>query len=151
MEHYDSQMAARVWQRVQGGREAADPTSDILTLLQEESTDLSRYRQLAAMRGLTAKPELSLLTEKTQQCVSILQGIWFLLTDKHPKATPSPLPKELPVSSLRRCYGGTLQRISRYGALSQHPEYAPGFLLLEQLSHERCQLLLQLLGNLRSS
>lgn len=151
MEHYDSQMAARVWQRVQGGREAADPTSDIPALLLEESTDLSRYRQLSGMQGLSARPELPLLTGKTQQCVSALQGIWFLLTDKHTKSTPSPLLRELPVSSLRRCYGGTLQRFSRYEALSQHPEYAPGFLLLAQLSRERCQLLLQLLGNHRPS
>lgn len=149
MEHYDSQMVARVWQRVQGNREIADPIADIPALLQEEATDLSRYRQLAGMQSLSAKPELPLLTGKTQQCIAILQGIWFFLNDTHLKTGASPLPKELPVSTLRRCYGGTLQRISRYSALSQHPEYAPGFLLLEQLSRERCQLLLQLLGNLR--
>ena len=150
MEHYDSQMAARVWQRVQGNREIASPAGDIPGLLQEEATDLSRCRQLAGMQNLNTKPELPMLISKTQQCIAVLQGIWFLLTDTHQKTNPSPLPRELPVSTLRRCYGGTLQRLSRYGTLSQHPEYAPGFMLLEQLSRERCQLLLQLLGNLRS-
>ena len=149
MEHFDDQMAARVWQRVQGNREFADPAVDIPALLQEEVTDLSRYRQLSGMQRLHDKPELPLLINKTQQCIAMLRGIWFLLTDTHPKVSASPLPKELPVSTLRRCYGGTLQRILRYSTLSQHPEYAPGFLLLEQLSCERCQLLLQLLGKLQ--
>lgn len=147
MEHYDSKMAARVWQRVQGSREITDLVGDIPALLQEEVTDLSRYRQLAGMQNLGGKPEHALLVGKTQQCIATLRGIWFLFTDTHPKTNASPLPKELPVSTLRRCYGGTLQRISRYKTFTQHPEYAPGFFLLEQFSRERCQLLLQLLGN----
>ena len=150
MEHYDSRMAARVWQRVQGDRETGDLLPDVLAFLQEEATDLSRYRQLSKMQGLAGKPEFPLLIGKTQQSVVLLRGIRFLLTDIDPKVIPSPLPKELPVSSLRHCYGGTLQRISRYEGFSQHPEYAPGFLFLAQLSRERCQLLLQLLGNTHS-
>jgi hypothetical protein len=94
---------------------------------------------------------MPLLISKTQQCVAVLRGIWFLMTQARPENILSPLPKELPVSSLRRCYGGTLQRIFHYDQWSRHPEYAPGFLLLSQLSRERCQLLLQLLGNQRFS
>ena len=149
MEHYDSQMAARVWQRVQSRDSDTTAAPDILAFLQAESADLSRYRQLSALHGLASKPEFSLLITKTQQCVSALKGIRFLLTDAQPEAMASPLPKELPVSTLRRCYGSTLQRISHYDQWTRHPEYAPGFLLLSQLSRERCQLLLQLLGNHR--
>ena len=151
MTHYDNQLAARVWQRVQGTQSIPDCTSDILPLLQEEVTDLKRYHQLSGTAGLTVKRELSLLTSKTEQCVHALRGIWFPRTDSQSKTAISPLPRELPISTLRRCYGGTLQRISRYGALTQLSEYAPGFMLLEQLSNERCQLLLQLLGNYRSN
>ena len=148
MEHYDSQMAARVWQRVQS-RDTDAAAADIPALLQAELADLSRYRQLSGLHGLSGKPEMPLLISKTQQCAAILRGIWFLMTQARPEVIPSPLPKELPVSSLRRCYGGTLQRISHYDQWSRHPEYAPGFLLLAQLSRERCQLLLQLLGDPR--
>ncbi len=147
MEHYDSQMAARVWQRVQNRDANAASVPDIQALLQAESTTLSRYRQLSGQWGQTGRPELSLLISKTKQCISTLNGIWFLLTDSHPEIVPSPLPKELPVSSLRRCYGSTLQRLSHYDQWIHHTEFAPGFLLLSQLSRERCQLLLQLLGN----
>ena len=148
MEQYDPQLASRVWQRVQGKPvESAMP--DVFSFLQEESADLSRYLQLQSALPNSQKPFLQQLIQTTRHCIAILQGILFFLNDTHLKTGASPLPKELPVSTLRRCYGGTLQRIVRYSALSQHPEYAPGFLLLEQLSRERCQLLLQLLGKLQ--
>lgn len=147
MEHYDSQMAARVWQRVQNRDADTASVPDIQVLLQAESTDLSHYRQLSGQWGQTGRSELSLLSSKTKQCISTLNGIWFLLTDSHPEIVPSPLPKELPVSSLRRCYGSTLQRLSHYDQWLRHTEFAPGFFLLSKLSRERCQLLLQLLGN----
>lgn len=146
MEQYDSQMAARVWQRVQN-RDTDAP--DISVLFQAEITDLSRYRQLSGLHGLSGKPEISLLITKTQQCVSILQGIRFLLAQAHSDMVRPPLSKESPTSSLRRCYGSTLRRISQYEQWIRQPEYAPGFLLLSQLSRERCQLLLQILGNHR--
>ena len=57
MEHYDSQMAARVWQRVQSRDSDTTAAPDILAFLQAESADLSRYRQLSALHGLASKPE----------------------------------------------------------------------------------------------
>lgn len=151
MEHYDNQLAARVWQRVQGSNIADDPTADILVAVQEELTDLSRYHQLSGALGSTFKADLRQLTKITQQCVSTLRGIHFLLTETAPEAKPFPVPKELPASTLRRCYGTTLHRISRYGHWCSHPEYGPGFLKLAELSRQRCLLLLQLLGGLRSA
>lgn len=145
MEHYDSQMAARVWQRVQN-TQTETPVADISLLLQEEAADLSRYRQLQNTLGSTSKPLLQQLMRKTQQCISILRGIAYLLTDTVPAIKPYPLPKELPVSSLRHAYGATLRRINLYGGWQDHPEYGPGFQTLHALSAERCSLLLQLLG-----
>lgn len=146
MEHYDSQMAARVWQRVQGGNAAENPTADLLLSLQEELTDLNRYKQLTGALSSTSKPGLQQLINATQQCISTLRGIYFLLTDTAPDVKPFPLPKELPVSTLRRCYGMTLQQITRYGHWCDHPEYGPGFMQLTDLSRLRCQILLRLLG-----
>ena len=149
MEHFDSQMAARVWQRVQNISTPEEPTADILLLLQEELTELHRYNQLSGALDSTAKPLLQQLIKLTQQSAAVLRGIYFLLTDTSAQSQPYPLPKELPVSALRRSYGTTLSRISRYGHWSTHPEYGPGFLQLTNLSRQRCQLLLQLLGSMR--
>jgi len=151
MERYDSQMATRVWQRVHGSDSAENPLAELLVCLQEELTDLHRYSQLSNTLGSTAKPALQQLIKATQQCVATLHGIHRLLTDTVPEVKPFPLPKEIPVSSLRRCYGTTLNRSARYEHWCSHPEYGPGFLKLTDLSRERCQLLLQLLGILRTS
>lgn len=147
MEHYDSQLAARVWQRVQEGYQPAQtPAPDLSSLIQAEYADLSRYRQLITTSSSAQKQLLRQLILKTQACISTMNGIAFLLTDTIPEAKSYPLPKELPVSSLRRCYGGTLQRISQYKQWRSHPEFAPGFQKLAHWSEERCVILLQILG-----
>lgn len=148
MDHYDSQMAARVWQRVQGSTAADDPAPDLLVYLQEELTDLSRYHQLSDTLGSAGKPILQQLIQSTRHCISILRGMYRMLTDDVPEGKASPLPKELPVSTLRRAYGSTLQRITSYDHWCNHPEYGPGFLKLAELSRLRCQLLLQLFGSM---
>lgn len=145
MEQYDSQLAQRVWQRVQN-RSADTPQADLSLLLQEESTDLSRYLQLQNTMGNNHKVLLRELVQKTRHCISILRGTTFLLTDTVPEVKSYPLPKELPFSTLRRCYGATLHRLRLYEKWQDHPEYGPGFQALRVLSEERCVLLLQLLG-----
>lgn len=145
MEHYDSQLAQRVWQRVQN-RQPDAPETELSSLLQAEAADLSRYQQLQSAMNSAQKLLLQQLIRQTRQCISILRGIAFLLTDVIPESKVFPLPKELPSSSLRRLYGSTLQRTLLYQNLEQHPEYGPGFQQLRVLSEDRCVLLLQLLG-----
>jgi hypothetical protein len=145
MEHYDSQLAQRVWQRVQN-KPGDTPAKDISLLLQEESADLNRYLQLQSTMGSSLKPLLQELIRQTRQCISILRGISFLLTDTIPEAKAYPIPKELPGAALRRLYGSTLQRMRLYQAWEQHPEYGPGFQQLRVASEERCILLLHALG-----
>ena len=145
MEQYDRQMAQRVWQRVQV-RQPGTPEINLASLLQEEATDLSRYLQLQNALGSASQPPLRLLIRQTRQCISILRGISFLLTDTIPEAKAYPIPKELPAAVLRRLYGSTLQRMHLYQAWEQHPEYGPGFQQLRAASEERCILLLHALG-----
>ena len=146
MDHYDSQMAARVWQRVQGSNSAENPAAELLVYLQEELTDLSRYRQLYNTLSSTSKPGLQQLIQLTQQCISILRGIYILLTDTIPEVKSFPLPKELPASALRRSYSGALRRGTRYDQWSSHSEYGCAFGEMAVLSQRRGCLLLQLIG-----
>ena len=146
MEQYDSQMAARVWQRVQGGITEENPIQDLLIFLQEELTDLTYYRQLSGTSGSAAKPELQQLIKATQQCVFTLRGIHLLLIGTIPEAKAFPLPKELPNAALRRSYGNTLRRSARYEQWSSHREYGCAFSEMTVLSQKRCCLLLQLIG-----
>ena len=145
MENYDAQMAARVWQRVQS-RQADIPAADVFSFLQEEAADLSRYLQLQNILGSAAKPLLQQLIQMTRSCIAVLQGMAVLLTDAPAEVKAYPLPKELPLSSLRYLYGSTLQRGARYGQRRADKEYGYGFAQLETEAQQRCILLLQLIG-----
>ena len=146
MEHPDSLMAARVWQRVQS-RPIETPPLDILSFLQEESSDLSRYLQLQSALDPRQKSLLQSLIQKTRSCIFILRGIAYLLSDTLPETQVYPLPKELPLSTLRRLYGDTLRRSNRYAQLRNDNAYGFAFTQLETESQQRCVLLLQLIGN----
>ena len=145
MEHPDPQLTSRVWQRVQN-KSAEAPTLDILPFLQEESADLNRYLQLQNTLDLRQKEQLQLLIQKTRSCIAILRGIGYLLSGTLPETQTYPLPKELPRSSLRRLYGDTLRRCSRYAQWHSDSEYGVAFTQLEMESQQRCILLLQLTG-----
>ena len=145
MEHPDPQMSARVWQRVRN-KSAEAPPLDILPFLQEESADLSRYLQLRNTLEPRQKGQLQLLIQKTRSCIAILRGIGYLLSDTLPETQTYPLFKELPHSSLRRLYGDTLRRGTRYTQWRSDSAYGVAFTQLEIESQQRCILLLQLIG-----
>ena len=146
MEYPDPQTAASVWQRVQG-KPADPPALDILSFLQEESVDLSRYLQLQSVIDSRQKALIQSLIQKTRSCVFLLRGIAYLQFDTLPETRTYPLPKELPPSSLRRLYVDTLRRGNRYAQWRNDSAYGIAFTQLETESHERCVLLLQLIGH----
>lgn len=146
MEHFDSDLAHRVWQRVQASPESVVSLAILDLSLREEAEQLRLYRQLLSSIGTQQVKTLREIVTITIQCITILKGIRYLFTDTQSTEFPSPQPKEHPTSVLRRCYGSTLQRMSRYRQLSADAQYAPGFSALADLSQTRCQLLLQLLG-----
>ena len=146
MEHPDPQLANRVWQRVQN-KPTETPPLDIFPFLQEEFADLSRYLQLQNTLDPRQKGQLQQLIQKTRSCILILRGIGYLLSDTLPETQTYPLPKELPLSSLRRLYGDTLRRCNCYAQWRSDSAYGIAFAQLETESHQRAILLLQLMGN----
>lgn len=144
MEHYDSNMAARVWQRVQGTQESGNLAGEVLLLLAEETEDAWRYRQLSKNQNKEKAATLAKLSDSSRQCVHTLRGIHYLLAGAYPETVrrstaPSPAP-------LQSCYGNTLRRNARYSQWSSHSEYGPAFAQMAVLSQQRCCLLLQLMG-----
>ena len=146
MEHFDQQMAARVWQRVQENRPTVPFPDQISGFLQEELQELNLYRQLSFQLS-GQKQQLLRLAEVTRRCIAVLRGILFL-TDTKPEAAAFPNPKGLPAAALRRSYRNTLLRLDRYRQQQAHPEFSPGFIALTQDTQERCRLLLEILGGL---
>ena len=144
MNPYDSQMAARVWQRVQTNQEPADLSGEVLLLLSEEAEDTALYHRLLKNAGKGKSGILENLSRSSQQSLSILRGIYYLITGSYP--TPVPTQVSVSPASLRLCYGSTLRRSSRYGQWCSHHEYASAFAQLETLARQRCVSLLQLIG-----
>lgn len=144
MNPYDSQMAARVWQRVQAKQEPADLLPEVLLLLAEETQDAALYHRLSKNTSKGKAAILENLLHFSRQSLSILRGIHYLLTDSYPAAVPAQ--SHISSVSLRLCYGDTLRRSIRYGQLCSHSEYTSAFAQLETLSRQRCVLLLQLIG-----
>lgn len=144
MNSYDSQMAARVWQRVQAKEEPVDFLGDILLLLAEEANDASLYHRLSKNSTKEKSVILENLLRSSRQSLSILRGIHFLLTGRNP--APASTQAVVSSASLRLCYGDTLRRSLRYGQWCSHSEYACAFTQLENLARQRCVLLLQLIG-----
>lgn len=144
MNSYDSQMAARVWQRVQAKQEPVDLLGEVLLLLAEEATDAALYYRLSKNSTKEKSAILENLLRSSRQSLSILRGIHFLLLDRN--SEPAPTQSALSSVSLRRCYGDTLRRSLRYGQWCSHSEYACAFTQLEHLARQRCVWLLQLIG-----
>ena len=144
MEHYDSKMAARVWQRVQGTQESGNLAGEVLLLLAEETEDFWRYHHLSKNQNKEKTVALTKLSDSSRLCVHTLRGIHYLLTGAYPEiirrtTVPSPAP-------LQTCYGNTLRRNAKYSQWSSHSEYGPAFAQMAASSQQRCCLLLQLMG-----
>ena len=144
MNSVDSQMAARVWQRVQAKQEPDDLLGEVLLLLTEEAKDAALYHRLSKHANKEKALIFESLLRSSRQSLSILRGIHYLLTGSHP--TTATTQNNTSSLSLRLCYGNTLRRRIRYGQWCSHSEYASAFVQLETLTQQRCVLLLQLIG-----
>lgn len=141
MEQYDSDKAARVWQRVRG-EPAADHTPELAGLpglAAEESALAALYRQMARNQQ-----ELSRLSRDCGRAFSILRGICAFQDQQPGKVVPSAGNSR---NGLRLCYARTLRCMGEYERLSGHPEYGCVFRHLAEVKKEHACKLLELAGS----
>ena len=146
MEKYDSEAAARVWQRVQGKTEEL---GGLPAMIAGEWWDAAAYLRLS--RQFTGKEAAILrkMFEEEQSHAACLKGIFTLLTGEQmvnqmPAMQPEPLS-----ATLRRCYGREMQCLAQYEKWSEHREYGPVFARLAQQEKAHCAAILEILGNLK--
>ena len=148
MELIDPALSARVWQRVQGGRNR-DP-EELVPLAAEEQSDGAMYLQLS--RRFQGK-EAALLRQLYEQELShaaCLKGMYQMITGNHlPVPAMKPVVSENTQAALRRCYAREMQSLAAYEARISDPEYGRVFERLAQQERTHCQLLLTLIGNLK--
>lgn len=141
MRSQQTDMAARVWQRVQEGSPS----------LQERQTLQNIIRQLRSeagflqKQGQQASPAQSLIKQLARELAeqeAVLRGI-------HTCSTGNPvggLPRWQPIRSIKECYRNALERLKEYLLRSADPQFAPVYTQLAQQTREQCVRLMQVAG-----
>lgn len=138
MQKYDSQMAARVWQRVQSG----GTQDDLEALIRRVQMDGAVYAQLARQLG----GRLKMLSEAKTAQAACLKGIHVMATGRKPEIAPAVPPKVSPQIGLRRCLAGELYTLEQYERLASDGCFSPIFAQLAQEQKKHCKIVAELIG-----
>ncbi len=149
METYNSEKAARVWQRVHESTSPLDNAGQLPALIIGEWTDAVTYLQLSRRYQGREAQLLRRLFEEEQSHAACLKGIYTLLTGEQVNHPSPPPPQEPTEVILRRCYGREMQCLAAYEQRTSSPEYGPVFKRLAQQEWEHCRTILELLGKLK--
>ena len=148
---YDSQKAARVWERVQSGGEPKQPdrAGELRTLIANEWSIASLCLVLARQMPSREAGVLQGLSRECQGQMGCLKGIHILMTGENPKVSAPKPEAGTPEQMLRRCYGMFMRSLKEYEARVQDPEYGVVFANLAMQEQTHCRTVLELLGNLK--
>lgn len=142
MDSYDSEKAARVWQRVRPGG-IASLSGEVLNAL------ILQLRQLAATyhhlsgRSAVLKP----LSDKKRTQAACLRGLHILTIGSCPEAR-LPQPKTEPfLAALRRCYTAEMQLLTQFELHCTDPVHGAIFASLTEEQKAHCKTVLELVGN----
>ena len=148
---YDTQKAARVWQRVQTEKKEDAPSQRaehlpglILEQLQLSAAYLQLARQLPGKDGAV----FVRLAREARAQGACLKGILALLSEQTPQISSAPVQFSALEAMLRRCYGKELRLLKEYEARQTDPEYGPVFERLACRGRDHCWVLLELIGRI---
>lgn len=150
MNTYDPEMASRVWQRVQSGKNEMPelPREDNLAaLILAEGESAAALQQLARQMPKAAT-ELQRLAREAQAHGACLRGMYTLMNDRIPAVRVPPVVREAPLIALRKCYGRLIRLLGEYERRSGDPEYGPVFRDLAEQTRKHCRSLLEVIGSM---
>lgn len=153
MANYDTQMAQRVWKRVQGAKE--EPKNEprelnIQGLIMNERMAAASYQQLARQMGSREAAVLQRMAREEQAHGVCLRGMYTMMTGERPVCKAPQMQSEPAELALRKAYAGELRSIADYEARSDHPEYGHIFAAMARQEREHSRLVLELLGGLHT-
>jgi len=148
---YDTQKAARVWQRVQTEKQEMNTAQrgDHLPALIIEQLQLSAvYLQLSRqLPGRDGAVFVRLAREAKGQA-ACLKGILVLMDGPAAELSCAPAQFSTMDAMLRRCYGKELRLLKEYENRQTDPEYGSVFARLAERGREHCWVLLELIGRI---
>ena len=142
MEHIDTALEQRVWQRVH----AEEQATGLQTLAAGEQTAAAVYLMLSKMLQGPEKAILRQLFERERSHSRWLNGIHLLQTGQRLTARAAPPENDRPEVALRKCYARTLQAIRTYEQRQNDPEFGHVFRELTRQEQEHCRMILDILG-----
>ena len=148
---YDTQKAARVWQRVQTEKQEVNTPQGadrlpglILEQLQLSATYLQIARQLPGKDGAV----FVRLAREARAQAACLKGILALMSEQVPEISSAPVHFSAMEAMLRRCYGKELLLLKEYENRSSDPEYGPVFERLACRGRDHCWVLPEVIGRI---
>ena len=148
MEQFDAEKAKRVWQRVRGTEEEAQPEMSLQALAVEEKRSAARYLMLSRLMQGRSKMLLRQLAEQSRSHAACLNGMSLMEGGKVLSTRINPPVDEMPLVALRKCYAHTLQSASAYAQRQHDEEYGHVFSRLSRQAREQGMAILEILGSL---
>lgn len=150
MNGINSQMAARVWERVHAvPQEGQNPGQALPVLIAAEWAAAATYLHLSRRFQGKESRMLRQMFQEEQSHAACLRGIYTLITGQHASVKAPPIPQDNTQAILRRCYGEEMRSLAEYEQWSAHREYGPVFARLAQQERDHCRILLEILGSLK--
>ncbi len=159
MDGIDRAKAARVWQRVKADAPIADRREkETKSVPREEGlpemiagawSDAFVYLQVSQKLWGRKRAMLRSMAQKKQAHCACLKGIYTLVAGRPPVVRAVKPAVGEPISTLRRCYSGSVQSIARYEAWSTQSEHGQFFAELARQEREIGRQVLELLGDLK--
>ena len=150
MNGINSQMAAKVWERVHAApQNQQDPVQNLSGLIAGEWVAAATYLQLS--RRLQGR-ESRLLRQLHQEELShgtCLRGLYTLITGERASVRTPPVVQEPVAVVLRKCYGEEMRALAEYEKWSAHGVYGPVFTRMAQQEREHLRILLEILGAMK--
>ena len=146
---YDIRKEARVWQRVQDGKQPPEPSrpvENLPALILEQLQLSSAYRQLAGRMNSKDGAVLIRLEREANMQATCLKGIVALMNGFSPQSAGASQQLSGTDAILRRCYGAELRLLKAYENRISDAEYGPVFDRMAARGREHCYVLLELIG-----
>lgn len=145
MEHFDSEMAKRVWQRVQAGSDLPISECSAEKFVARELAESQMCLRLSKqLRGQDSRAlQKMALDDKGHR--ALLQGICCMTGRTQLPAVP--IQDTGTISQrLKRCYGRKLQLATEYEKHASEPQFGNVYQKLADREYEHCRTLLAIIG-----
>lgn len=148
MDPYDSEKAARVWQRVHpvGTDGLTSETLTSLALLLRQQAAI--YQRLSKQIPLRYNAALKNLSDQKRAQSACLRGIHILAIGPWREAPLPQLTNEPYLAALRRCYAAELQILTQFELYSADPAHGITFTALAAEQKAHCKMIPELIGYL---